>query len=777
MTESSKYEGGYQLMGLLCGNRDCSDVWVVVGMDQAQAAAECHPEGVAIYGLDKRALRALSAVTEFEAFEDKNVLIFPLGDAATDHTVFERSTALGRRCEDEGAEKVEFVWLGADLDAHLRGRDGNRGLQRLRKVVERRGRKPAKAKPKGPSASEQKVATELAELESTALEEARPVVDVNEDRLVVLNKLVDALRNGCDSEKIFSFGGRLARTVEDPDGGAAIAEILNDKNSQGLLNLLSRSTQMISVTQRGVSAAWPESKTLSALYGRHSDFRTLRGIAPSPIVRSDHTIAATEGYDEESRMLIDLGNLEVKIPDAPTPDEVNDAVELLMDDWLGDFPFASDTDKANMLGLILTYPLRELVTLLPLAVISAKSMGTGKSKLVSLVVRLFTGCDPEMDSLPTTEEETRKQITTLLQKAMAFLVFDESPEIGGKSINRLLTASVWSDRILGGNERASVPNRAVKVATGNNVEILGDTVRRYYPIELFYDGEDPQDRPQSEFRHADIESWTDDNRSRLITAVFTLIQAWQVAGRPKRATSFGSFERWEAVVGGVIENAGVHGFLGNLTEHRKSVDFEAGQWTAHCAWLLDNFPNGEFTTRKVLDAMTTKDKSRVVLREGADHPPGVDASLDDPMYAAKLGKTYHSRHGGWHGGYRISKADSKAGGNQTKWIVEATETVKRKKSEYEAAVMRSQQTVPQLKIRLAKAEEEHGQSSTIAEDARLSLEIAELIDRLHSTTWGEKSSPTTAAQHKARVIGKDPHSAPQNHLSDETVTPSEQDLP
>lgn len=204
---------------------------------------------------------------------------------------------------------------------------------------------------------------------------------------------------------------------------------------------------MITVTSNSVSATWPESKTVTALYGCSKDFRTLRGIAPSPIVRADNTIAIEEGYDAATKTLLDLGGLDIDIPDAPTEDEVTEAVRFLLDEWLGDFPFSTPADKANVLAFILSYPLRELVGLVPLAVISAKSKGTGKSKLLALVVLLFTRAMPAWDSLPSSEDETRKQITTLLSTASPFIGFDESPVVGGKSINRLLTARMWSDRV------------------------------------------------------------------------------------------------------------------------------------------------------------------------------------------------------------------------------------------------------------------------------------------------------------------------------------------
>lgn len=697
-TDSHHIDEPFSLVG---GDESCDSVWIVPGERQADAAAANAPGDVAVYHLDNRTLEYNRGRPEnLDVVEGKDVVIFPNGNAADDHFVFERLTKFGRYCEDEGASTVVFVWLGSDLVEHLGDREPEKCRERLvRLATKRTGKKPAKAKPKAPSRSEENIKSELGKVTLQSLAEGRKVVDVNDDRLKVLDQLVEALKAGRDSEKVFNFGGRIARTVEDVDTGMTVAEIVDDES---VLNLLSRSAKMISMNQRGVNSAWPESKTIKALYGRSRDFRPLRGIAPSPIVRADNTIASTDGYDEASQVLLDLKGLDIEIPDDPSEEDVSAAVDFLLEEWLGDFPFASEADKANVLGLILTYPLRELVRLVPLAVISAKSMGTGKSKLISLIVRLFTGADPELDSLPGSEEETRKQITTLLQKAAAYLIFDESPVISGKSINRLLTAMMWSDRLLGGNERAALPVRAVTVATGNNVEIIGDTSRRYYPIELYYDDENPESRSQSEFRHADIEAWTDEHRPELLTAVFTLIRAWQVAGRPKRMTSFGSFEQWEAVVGGVIENAGVEGFLSNLAEHRASADFEESLWVAHCEWLAEVFPDGFFTSRQVVAAMVHEGK----VRPMAELPPGIDERPTEPLYSAKLGKLYHSRQGGWSGGYRITKASTKAGGNQTKWCIEVSPRRQEELQENRAAFAKKVQEDRQR--RLQAVVEEYG---------------------------------------------------------------------
>lgn len=692
----------YDLSGPFHGDTTASNVWLVPGDDAAQLAAASAPDDVAVYGVDMRLLKfGGDKPSNMNVVKGASVVVFPHGDAASDPSVFDRLGEFGRWCGESLASDVQFAWISSRLNIFLADYPESEHAECLRGVVHGvTGRKPAKAKPRPTVAYQLKQARE-ADF-AAGLEQPRPVIDVNEDRKIVIDSLVDALRNGPDAERLFNLGGRLAITRKDPNTLFAGRTIMENVDDEVLLNVLTECTQMVTANTRGFKAAWPETKTITALYGRYGDFRPLRGIAPSPIVRADNTIASTPGYDEESQVLIDLGDLEVEIPEAPTKAEVDAAVALLMDEWLGDFPFASDADRTNMLAFILTYPLRDLVNLVPLAVFSAKSMGTGKSKLLTLVARLFTGNNPEMDSLPNSEEEVRKQITTLLQKASPYLIFDETDKIGGKSINRLLTASSWSDRILGGNERATLPNRAVMASAGNNVEVLGDTGRRYYPIELFYDGEDPESRPESDFIHPDVEAWADEHRGELLTAVFTLIRAWQNAGRPKRATSFGSYERWEAVIGGVIENAGVEGFLANLKEHRKSADFEEGVWNAHCAWLEATFPSGQFTARDVVDKMTRKHGALIVVQTDADLPPGISVPPSDSSYTLYLSRLYSKRAGRWSDGYRISKQATKTD-NKTTWTIEVSP---RRQQERAAAKAASMVVNPALHVEAQQETEE-----------------------------------------------------------------------
>ena len=71
----------------------------------------------------------------------------------------------------------------------------------------------------------------------------------------------------------------------------------------------------------------------------------------------------------------------------------------------------------------------------------------------------------------------------------------------------------------------------------------------------------------------------DEHRGELVWAALTLIQAWLVASRPAPPHKpLGSYESWSFVIGGILEHAGIPGFLDNLLEFYERADLEGAAW-------------------------------------------------------------------------------------------------------------------------------------------------------------------------------------------------------
>jgi hypothetical protein len=122
----------------------------------------------------------------------------------------------------------------------------------------------------------------------------------------------------------------------------------------------------------------------------------------------------------------------------------------------------------------------------------------------------------------------------------------------------------------------TVPNQAMWMFTGNNPKLSRDIARRSIRIRI-----DPRvDHAwlRSSFKHDPLEQWAKAQRHELIHAALVLVQAWIAAGRPLSRARLGSFQVWASVMGGVLDVAGVEGFLGNLDALYAHADGDAAAW-------------------------------------------------------------------------------------------------------------------------------------------------------------------------------------------------------
>jgi hypothetical protein len=146
---------------------------------------------------------------------------------------------------------------------------------------------------------------------------------------------------------------------------------------------------------------------------------------------------------------------------------------------------------------------------------------------------------------------------------------------------------------------ARLPIRCIWIATGNNPEFSNEMARRLVRIRLDAHVERPWQR--AGFRHPDLMIWVRANRVRLVAACLTICQAWLAAGRPRGARTIGSYENWAQVLGGVLDVAGVEGFLGNLDEMLEASDGEGAVWRSFVSAWWDRFGTAEVGTNDLYE--------------------------------------------------------------------------------------------------------------------------------------------------------------------------------
>ncbi len=451
----------------------------------------------------------------------------------------------------------------------------------------------------------------------------------------VSDDIVAVLQNTNDRPRLLVRGGQLVRIREDENGRPFI-ELLDEARLLGLAN---RIADFVAVDKQGRShaAAGPHQVLRDVLVRGDWPYPPLVGLTGCPVVRPDGGIVTTPGYDPITRLVyVPQGGL-VMPPVAlePRPEEVTAAVELI-DELLIDFPFDGPASRANMIALLLLPLLRPAVDgPVPLALIDATSFGTGKSLLCEILALLATGHPAAMTTAPASEDEMRKRITAMLLAGTEFVFIDNIVgQLRSESLAAAITATSWKDRLLGRSEMLELPQRAIWVATGNNVQVRGDLPRRCYWVRL--DARVARPWLREGFRHPSLPAWVLAHRGDLLHALLTLCRAWWAAGCPPDGIApLGTFENWTRITGGVLQTAGVSGFLGNLGRMYEEVDAEADQWEAFLEAWRETFS----------EPVTTAEVRRIMEDSASDlskaTPDDVGAALE-----------------GWAGGavVRLSKA-------------------------------------------------------------------------------------------------------------------------
>ncbi len=333
-------------------------------------------------------------------------------------------------------------------------------------------------------------------------------------------------------------------------------------------------------------------------------FPSLSVVVSTPVLRPDGTILIQPGYDEASGLFYTpAGSLVVsEIPENPSKKDAIQGAAFLLTEVLGDFPYVDQASRANALAALITPIVRPVIDgPTPLFLFDKPTPGTGATLLVELIANVVTGESARLKKQSSNDEEMRKQITSCLLTGSQIIVFDNvDTKIHAPSLSSALTCRFWDDRILGQSKQVSLPNLASWYATGNNIQLAGDIPRRCCLIRIDAKVAKPWERDTSQFLHPNIIGWAKDNRSEIVAKVLTIARAWFVAGKPAgSARPLGSFESWTEAIGGMLEYAGVTGFLENAPALMER-DSGADEWSAFLSGWYEIFGSRPLFMKELL---------------------------------------------------------------------------------------------------------------------------------------------------------------------------------
>jgi len=502
----------------------------------------------------------------------------------------------------------------------------------------------------------------------------RPLRDVTRDAM-------EAIIVANDPPSTFVRSGAITRVRED-ELGQPIIEPLGESHLRGVM------ARTADYYRRGI-----DKKTNAATYSHVPppidvvkdalalaswDLPPLEAVVESPTLRANGSILAIPGYDPETRLVYHPATrLTVSaVPECPTSNDIARARDWI-EEAIGEFPYADEASKANAVGTMLTPILRPALRgHTPLALFDKPRAGTGSSLLADAIALIATGRAAGMMTAPRREEEWKKSILAILVNGSTVITIDNiEHQLVSASLASAITTHYVEDRVLGQTAMVRAPQRATWIATGNNIRLGGDLPRRCYWVRMDAKSARPWER--TGFRHADLAGWVLEHRGELLGALLTLARGWYAAGKPAAVVPvMGSFEEWSKTVGGVLEHAGIHGFLGNLSELWDQADESAAQWEVFLLRWHAEFADRPVTVADICTAIDSKDREGQSIRDllpdelaeaAGDAVFGSDNEIKPPKtgFRRQLGRALERRADTIYGDHQIVRngkhSNTKAG--------------------------------------------------------------------------------------------------------------------
>ena len=434
--------------------------------------------------------------------------------------------------------------------------------------------------------------------------------------------------------------------------------------------VLTRRADFVISTEKGYRHVSPPQHLVRDLLTRADlPLPVLCGITSIPIIRPDWSIQDEEGYDTTTALYYcpTPGSRIGPVPESPSPQELQAAIDLLLE-VVCDFPFADAASKANALAVMVSCFLRPAIEgQIPISLIVKPRMGTGGTLLADAFSYCVAGESCCLIVPSSQEEEMRKKITTALISTPAVINIDNVVEaLSSESLNIVLTRSEWEDRLLGSNTQVRRPNRAIWIATGNNIRPGRDLVRRSFLIRLDRGTSSPW--KHEGFKHEPLLPWISQNRGEIIRSVLTIFRAFAAAGWPQvEVVRFGGFQDWANKIGALLAFMGVEGFLENLDDFHQSADVENAEWERFVNCWHATFGDEPMLVRQVVEAINSKDAA---LRDTL--PAALAEALSNPAASIqhRLGKGLSRFHGRvLPNGLRVVRLGDDRAANVARWRV------------------------------------------------------------------------------------------------------------
>jgi putative DNA primase/helicase len=383
-----------------------------------------------------------------------------------------------------------------------------------------------------------------------------PSIMVRDGELLrIIDEIEDALL--VSEVQIFSRAGRLVEPVTESmpasDGRKTAVARLRELSPESFLGLAATAATFQKHKRRGLADVDPPLQHLRVILAseRRWRFPHVTGVITTPTLRPDGSLLIDPGYDPETELCLMPGFQPAPIPGHPTRDQANAALKLLID-LLSEFSFKQsggtrekEINRSVALSGLLTALVRGSLPTAPAHLIRAHMPGTGKSYLVDTFATIATGRLCPVITASRNVEETEKRLHAIVQSGIPMVSLDNcAHDLGGECLCQVAERPVVKIRILGRSETPDCDVHTAIYATGNNIALKGDMVRRALVCNL----ESLDERPELRAFKRNALRTAGSNRPVYVAAALTVMRAYLAAGAPEVCGPFGSYEDWSRMV-------------------------------------------------------------------------------------------------------------------------------------------------------------------------------------------------------------------------------------
>jgi len=280
---------------------------------------------------------------------------------------------------------------------------------------------------------------------------------------------------------------------------------------------------------------------------------------PIPIFLGEKLTFPKRGYDKRFNSWLPFN--------APKIDSNMEIAEgkKIINSILNEFCFEEEEDKTIAIAGLITPFLRGLYNKsnarTPVYIYMGNRERVGKDYLAGVNGILYEEIAIEEPPLSDgknkgdSDNELRKKILSTLITGRKRLHFSNNKGyINNAVFEQIITTASYSDRQLGGNKILTFNNELEFSLSGNvGISFTPDLANRSRICRLFYDLEDTNARV---FKNPDLHKWVLDNRSKILSAIYSIVKNWVEKGSPDGKVKFASFSEWARICGGIMETAG-----------------------------------------------------------------------------------------------------------------------------------------------------------------------------------------------------------------------------